>query len=97
MSPTLYRKERLISQIRQLAAEFLNRESNRLSLITITNIKLSDDYKHAIIEVSVLPDEQKIAALEFVNRKRGVLRSQLGSKMRLKRAPTVDFALSLSE
>jgi ribosome-binding factor A len=51
--------EKLIKVIKIAAANFLERESSGVSLITVTDVKLSDDNKHATILFTVLPDDNK--------------------------------------
>ena len=56
--------------IKELSAVFLERESNRPSLLTVTSASISPDLKNATILITVLPEEKENEALEFAKRKR---------------------------
>ena len=63
-------KERQIEALREVAAEFLGRESGPQSLITVTGATLSDGGHRGMIFLSVYPDSAQEAALNFANRHR---------------------------
>ena len=69
--------------IQHLVAEYLNLESNRMSLITVTGIDLSPDMGKAIILVSVFPDDKSKGALDFLNRKRDDVRVHIKKNSKL--------------
>ncbi len=83
--------------IKTLAAEFVERESNRTSLITITHVELIDRGREARIYVTVLPDSMSDDALDFLKRMRSDLRSYVTEKSRLFRIPKFDFLLDVGE
>jgi ribosome-binding factor A len=56
------------SALVHVAAEFVNRESNRRSLITVTRVELDDRGHKARIYVTIFPDTQVKAALDFLGR-----------------------------
>ena len=43
--------------LRDAAAEFVSRESNRKSLITVTSLSLSNDFSKATVLISVYPEK----------------------------------------
>ena len=88
---------RLAEYIREVAAEYLVRESNRDSLITVTAVELSDKETRARILISVLPAEKEGDALEFVERKANDLRLFFMKKVKIRRAPRLSFAIDLGE
>jgi ribosome-binding factor A len=79
------------------AAEFINLESNRESLITVTRSSLSNDKKRALIYISVLPETYEESALSFLKRKRNELRAFLKKKTRLRFLPQLDFTIDYGE
>ena len=83
--------------IKGLTAEFVERESNRTSLITVTRVELIDRGREARIFVTVLPDGMAESALEFLKRMRSDLRSYVTEKSRLFRIPRFDFMLDVGE
>jgi len=87
----------LAEYIREVAAEYLVRESNRDSLITVTGVELSDKESRARILVSILPTAKEGDALEFVQRKANDLRLYFMKKVRIRRAPRFTFAIDVGE
>lgn len=88
---------RLAEYIREVAAEYLARESNRDSLITVTGVDLSERETGARILISVLPTEKEADALEFVQRKTNDLRLYFMKKVKIRRAPRFSFDIDLGE
>jgi ribosome-binding factor A len=91
------RNEKVANQIKELAAQFLGRENNRTSLITVTTASCSPDLKRATIFITVLPSSKEKLALEFVKRKRGSLREFLKKNMPIKIIPFIDVMIDLGE
>ncbi|MEI6528711.1 MAG: ribosome-binding factor A [bacterium] len=89
--------EKLKDLIRQFSAEFLQRESNGTSMITVTDVRLSSDGKTSDILITVLPDDKQKAALEFARRQVGELREYLLEKIRIGRLPFFNIALDRGE
>lgn len=83
--------------IKDAAADFLNRESNRTSLITVTRANVSKDFANATVFFTVFPDEQQEQVLHFARRKRPDFKAYLKSHVRLKRIPFVDFEIDFGE
>ena len=91
------RSEKLIKIIRTAAAEFLQKESNGASLITVTDVKLSNDEKYATILFTVLPEEKEEAALEFTKRMRSEFREYVRTHTKIGKIPMFDFDIDLGE
>lgn len=94
--PTL-RQEKVAEQVRQYAAQFLEIESNKTSLITVTRCTISSDLKRATVFISVLPESRAQTALDFAKRKRKDLRGYIKKHLRLKRIPFVDIEIDEGE
>lgn len=91
------RDDRIIDIVKKTAAEFLQRESSRVSLITVTDVKLSKDGKIASILVTVLPEHKQPEAVAFLKRMRGEFREYFMAKVRMGRVPTFDFDIDYGE
>ena len=91
------RSERMVRIIKTAAAEFMQRESNGASIITITNVRLSNDEKYVNILFTVLPEDKEAAALEFAKRMRSEFRQFVKTHTKLGRIPTFDFQIDLGE
>lgn len=92
-----YKIEKSIQALKEAAAEFVGRESNRSSLITVTSLSLTPDFSEATIFVTVYPEKAEKEALDFLKRKRGELRAYLGEKVKIRKMPFFDFALDEGE
>ena len=65
------RHEKIREALRSTAAEFLSREAGRLSMITVTEARISSDGRSGRVYITVLPDSAEQSALAFANRNRG--------------------------
>ena len=64
----------------------------RIGFVTVTGVETSPDLRHARVYVSVLGEEvDRDAALEGLTSARGFLQAQVGSELRMKRTPTLEF------
>jgi ribosome-binding factor A len=91
------RNEKVAQAVKEFAAEFLVREDNRTSLITVTNATVSPDLRRATIFMTVLPTSKETEALAFVKRKLGEMREFFKEKLAIKTIPFLDAALDLGE
>jgi ribosome-binding factor A len=91
------RQEKINKEIREVVARFLEAESNKTSLVTVTNVSVSPDLKNAKIYITVLPEEKEKAALDFCKRKRGEIKHEIKKKMKLKVIPFVDVEIDKGE
>ncbi len=92
-----FRTQKIEETLMHLAAEFLQRESNRISLITVTGISLTNKFTKAVILLSVLPDHKAPEALDFVRRKRSEFKEYIKEHSKLQRIPLVDFEIDFGE
>lgn len=83
--------------LRQEAANFLQRESNKTSLVTVTRAELSRDGKYATIFLTVLPENKEEEALNFVKRKRSEFKEFVKEHTRIGRIPFFDFEIDKGE
>ena len=92
-----YRAQKTIELIRHLAGEFLKGEKAGSALITITDAKISDDYKEATVFFTVYPDNKEKAVLDFLKRKRSDFKHYVKEHATLGRIPFFDFAIDYGE
>jgi ribosome-binding factor A len=65
----------------------------RIGFVTVTAVDTSPDLRHARVYVSVLGGERERAdTLEGLESSRGYLQAVIGSELRMKRTPTLEFA-----
>ena len=91
------RQEKVEELLRQCSANFLEIESNRTSLITVTRCSISPDLKRATVFITVLPTDREHTALDFAKRKRKALREYIKKHLRLKRIPFLDIKIDDGE
>ena len=92
-----YRQEKLEQLVQQIAGEFIERESNRNSLITVTRVYIPSDMKRAQIMVTVLPEGHEDNAINFLKRMRGDFKEYFKKKAKVGRIPFFDFTLDKGE
>lgn len=91
------REEKLKDLIKEAAAKFLNIESNRVSMMTVTNAQISKDGKCATIFFTVYPNDKEKGALDFAKRKRAEFRDFAKKNIRAGRIPFFDFEIDAGE
>ncbi len=84
-------RERVIETLRKAASEFINLESNRRSMITVTKVTVDRRGGRAYVFVSVLPEKDTHAATDFLNRQRDEFRQYLKKNTRLHMLPRIIF------
>lgn len=92
-----FREEKVAEVIREFAGKFLLEEAGSKSLITVTNIKIGGDLKHATVYFTVYPEDGEKSALDFAKRKRSEFKEYLKDNSGLARIPQIDFEIDLGE
>jgi len=91
------RNEKIANNIKELAAQFLGRENNRTSLITVTACTVSPDLKKSTIFVTVFPTTKEELAINFIKRNLGELREFLKKNLPIKIIPFLNVAIDQGE
>ncbi len=91
------KQHRAESLLKDLAADFVERHSNRTSLVTVTGIDLAPDMKHATILISVMPESSSETVIDFINRWKQEFREYVKSHARMRVLPSFDFAIDKGE
>ncbi|MCU0660259.1 MAG: ribosome-binding factor A [Candidatus Pacebacteria bacterium] len=91
------RQDKVGNLIRELAGRFIQEESNKTSLITVTEATISKDMKRATIFFTVFPAEKEEAVLDFLKRKRSEFHDYLKGKLETRAIPFVDFEIDRGE
>ncbi|MEX0734278.1 MAG: 30S ribosome-binding factor RbfA [Steroidobacteraceae bacterium] len=90
------RARRVEEQLKRLLADLIRREVKdpRVGLITITSAEVSSDLTHANVYFTPFAGiGDAAAALEALRHASGFLRHQVGSLMRLRVAPELEFRI----
>ena len=91
------RDDRIKEILRDLGARFLLLNGNGSSLITVTNVELTNRAKNATIFFTVFPTEFEKTALEFAKRKRSEFKEFVMEHSKLGRVPQLDFDIDTGE
>jgi ribosome-binding factor A len=89
------RPERLAEQIKEEVSLIISGEVEdpRVGFVTVTDVKMSPDLRHAKVYVSVIGTYEEVkgslAALKHAN---GFIRYQLGTVLRMRHTPELHFA-----
>ena len=91
------RIEKVEKLVKELTANFLNKESSSASLISVTYVTVSPDLKKATVYLSVLPESAEETALLFAKRKRPEMRDYLKENMETKNIPFLEVEIDKGE
>lgn len=91
--PSSFRNEKVTDIIHHLAGEFISRESDRSSLVTVTHVLITEDAKEATILVTVLPESKEGAVVDFLKRMRKPFKQYVMQKSKIGRVPFFDFEI----
>lgn len=86
--------EKLTSLIRrELAAVLAEARDPRLGFLTLMDVELSPDLRHAQVFISVVDETQEAETLAVLKAHKGHFRSELAKRVELKRTPELHFKL----
>lgn len=91
------RQLKVSGELKNIAADFFERESNGASLITVTRCEISRDLKHSTIFISVLPESKEAAAIDFAHRMRPDLRTYVKKHFKVKILPFFEVEIDYGE
>lgn len=78
---------------RELALALDEAKDPRLSFVTLMDVKLSPDLRHATAYISAFNEEQEAEVLQVLQAHRGHFRSELAKRLRLKHTPELLFRI----
>lgn len=89
------RSERMREEFKREASDILRKMKDpRIGFVSVTDVELSRDLRHAKIFVSIFgDDEEKATTLTALERAQGFVRSELGQRIRMRHTPEVTFRL----
>ena len=91
------RNDRIAEALRATTAEFLAREAGRQSMITVTNVHISEDGRRALVFITVLPESSEQSALAFAQRSRSELSKPFKAHVRGASLPHIEFRIDTGE
>lgn len=97
MSPMNFKREKIEDELKKHIGKFIQIESNKNSMITITNLNLSKDFKSVTFFVTVFPENKEEAAMDFLHRNQKNAKIYLKENSKLSRIPFITFLLDKGE
>lgn len=89
------RMRRVDEAIREVLSDALGSadlKDPRIGFVTVTDVKTSADLRHTRVYVTVLgSEEQRTRSLQGLQSAAGVLQRRVGTQLRMKRTPTLEF------
>ncbi len=93
----LVKDNRIREQIIRTSAKFLELESNKTSLITVTGAEIFSRGQQAKIFITIFPDDKEEEGLSFLKRKRPELREYIKKETKLQTVPFLDIVIDQGE
>jgi len=93
---TSHRLERVNGQIQREISDILLRRVNdpRIGFVSVTGVKVSREYDHATVFVSLFgPEAERKATWRGLEQARAFIRSELARRIRLRKTPELVFRL----
>lgn len=87
------RNHKIEEIIKESAAAFIERESNKTALISVTRVELADRGRSAMIYISVLPESGEDSAINFLKRKRADMRDAVKAQLNTRTIPLLDVQI----
>lgn len=88
------RQERVEELLKVEISEILQREMQdpRVGFVTITDVEITPDLRHARVFVSIMGDDQKKkTGMKALKSAAGFVRSELGKRVRMRVTPEIEF------
>lgn len=93
---TARRADRVADSVRGEVADLILRELKdpRIGMVTITEVEMTDDLKHARVYFSVVgSEEERQRSLKGLQSAAGFIRREVGRRLQLRYAPEISFRL----
>lgn len=92
-----YKKEKITSLLERMAAEFISKEGDFSSLVTVVGSQLSDSGRHINILISVLPETDEKRILELLSKMKKGYAKYVENRAKVSRMPSFDFKIDKGE
>jgi ribosome-binding factor A len=93
------RQEKVEELLKVEISDIIQRELKdpRVGFITVTDVEITPDLRHARVFVSVLGDEsQQKASMKALKSASGFIRGELGKRIRMRVTPEIEFRVDES-
>lgn len=93
------RSNRVAEQMKKELGDIIGRKlkNPKVGFVTITDVEVTGDLQEATIYITSLGSErEKRETLEALEKSKGFIRSEIGSRIRLRRTPEIKFEFDSS-
>ncbi|MFC4354462.1 30S ribosome-binding factor RbfA [Chryseomicrobium palamuruense] len=93
------RANRVAEQMKKEIADILKRKVKdpRVEFVTVTDVEVTGDLQQATVYVTVLEQQVKQEeALKGLDKAKGIIRSEVGTRIRLRKTPELSFQIDES-
>ena len=90
------RANRVAEQMKKEIADILKRKVKdpRVEFVTVTDVEVTGDLQQATVYVTVLEQQVKQQeALKGLEKAKGIIRSEVGTRIRLRKTPELSFQI----
>jgi len=91
------RQQKVSQALTKIVSDFINENSNRQSLITVTRCDVSPDLRNATAYISILPEDKEGPGLDFLKRRERDLFDFAKKRSELRRTPRIVFMIDQGE
>lgn len=91
------RTTKIEEMLMRIAAEYIEKESNKTSLITVTRTEITPDLRQAKVFITVYPETKENEVVDFLKRQRSELRDFVKKRMIVKVIPFLDVEIDKGE
>ena len=91
------RKERVLSTLKKVLADFLREEGGSSLLITVTDLSISRDLKYSTVYISIFPESMEAETLMNLEKRKKEMRNFVKIHTRLKTLPFFDLKIDEKE
>ena len=91
------RQDKMNKELMRHAGAFINENSNRQSMITVTRVDVSPNFKSGTIYISVIPSDQEEQVLYFLKRNLKEMRMYIKKHLATRVIPFLDIDIDAGE
>lgn len=91
------KSEKIKNRIREIVAEYISRETNGKSLITVSTVDVNDKADRGTVFITVMPENEEAGALNFLKRKRTEIKKYIQKRLPIAHTPFIDFEIDKGE
>jgi len=89
--------DRMISAMKTVAAEFLERESDHKALVTVTDVMVTKRSERVTVLVTVFPENMESVVMESLASKERDMKEFVKTRLKLMRLPVFEFIIDKGE